>query len=42
MTEQIKIIEIDEKSPHLQAVIELGDANRKTSRGDKQLKSIVG
>ncbi|NET41818.1 GNAT family N-acetyltransferase [Okeania sp. SIO2B3] len=30
MTEQIKIIEIDEKSPHLQAVIELGDTNRET------------
>ncbi len=30
MIEEIKIIEIDEKSPHLQAVIELGDANRKT------------
>ncbi|MDJ0515927.1 MAG: GNAT family N-acetyltransferase [Trichodesmium sp. MO_231.B1] len=30
MTAQIKIIEIDEKSPHLQTVIELGDANRKT------------
>ncbi|NEP78742.1 MAG: GNAT family N-acetyltransferase [Okeania sp. SIO3C4] len=30
MTEQIKIIEIDEKYPHLQAVIKLGDANRKT------------
>ncbi|NES03680.1 MAG: GNAT family N-acetyltransferase [Okeania sp. SIO2F4] len=30
MTEEIKIIEIDEKSPHLQAVIELGDANRET------------
>ena len=30
MTEKIKIIEIDESSPHLQAVIKLGDANRKT------------
>lgn len=30
MTEKIKTIEIDEKSPHLQAVIKLGDANTKT------------
>ncbi|MEB3343352.1 GNAT family N-acetyltransferase [Okeania sp.] len=30
MTEKIKIIEIDEKSPYLPTVIEFGDANRKT------------